>query len=210
MRSLKILGIVGVAAAMTACVPDWARENETGLLMDIVGITTFAGGVGGGTEGSTLLSDVDPDFNDDARIQVSLYRKNPTIEDVTHLEDVRLESYQVRYFRSDGHSVEGVDVPNRITGPINSVRLITPATSTEFVSEIFITLVRHQAKHEAPLANLIGIIPTSTGGLFFPGQGLITTVAEVTVFARQMTTGEPLSATGRVQVTFGDFADAAQ
>ena len=58
MKSLQILGIVGFAASMTGCVPDWARENETGLLMEIAGITGVAGRRAGGTEGAILLSDV--------------------------------------------------------------------------------------------------------------------------------------------------------
>ena len=210
MRSLKILGIVGFAAAMTGCVPDWARENETGLIMEIAGIQAVAGGPTAGTAEPILRSDVSPDFNDDAIVLVNVYRKNPTVEATSALEHVRLESYSVRYFRTDGHSVEGVDVPHRITGPLNSVRFHTPTETGEIEAEVAITIVRHQAKHEPPLASLIGVFgnPTgSEGAVIVPGQGLITTVAEITVYARQVTTGEPLSATGRLQVTFGDFAD---
>jgi hypothetical protein len=210
MKSLQILGIAGFAAAMTGCVPDWARENETGLLMTISGITGFAGGETSGTEGDILLSDVSTEgsvFNDDAVVTVSLFRKNPTVGATTPLEDVQLESYQVRYFRTDGHSVEGVDVPHRITGPINSILLHAPAQAAEFEADVVINVVRHTAKLEPPLLNLKGALPAITRNFLIPGQGLITTVAEITVFARQVTTGEPLSATGRLQVTFADFAD---
>jgi hypothetical protein len=213
MRSLQILGIAGFAAAMTGCVPDWARENETGLLMVIESVEGIAGGAAGGAAEPILRSDVDPDFNDDAIVTVSLFRKNPTVAATTPLEDVRLESYQVRYFRTDGQSVEGVDVPHRITGPLNSILVHVPSDVGESVAEAAITIVRHQAKHEPPLANLVGIlanIPGGSGSLLFPGEGIITTVAEITIFARQVTTGEPLSATGRLQVTFADFADTAQ
>jgi hypothetical protein len=212
MRSLKILGIVGFAATMTGCVPDWAQENETGLLMTIANITATAGAAGGGGAGEPILrSDVDPDFNDDAIVTVSLFRKNPTVAVATPLEDVQLQSYEVRYFRTDGHSVEGLDVPHRITGPLNSVLVHAPTGTGESEADAVITIVRHQAKHEPPLSNLIGILGNSVGGegsLIVPGQGLITTVAEITVYARQVTTGEALRATGRLQVTFGDFADA--
>jgi hypothetical protein len=210
MRSVKILGIVGFAAAMTGCVPDWARENETGIIMEIAGITGFAGGEQGGTEGDILMSDVVTDgaaFNDDAVVTVNVYRKNPTVSATSPLEHVRLESYQVRYFRTDGHSVEGVDVPHRITGALNSIRFHTPTETGEIEAEAVITVVRQQAKREPPLLNLVGGNRGATGSLLLPGQGLITTVAEITIYARQVTTGEPLSATGQFQVTFADFAD---
>jgi hypothetical protein len=210
MRSLQLLGIVGFAASMTGCVPDWARDNETGIFMEIARITTFAGGESGGTEGDILMSDVSTDgtaFNDDAAVLVNVYRKNPTVASTSGLEHVRLESYQVRYFRTDGHSVEGVDVPHRITGALNSVRLHTPTDTGEIEADVIITVVRHQAKREPPLINLVGGSRSNAGNFLFPGQAIITTVAEITVYARQVTTGEPLSATGRVQVTFADFGD---
>ncbi len=210
MRSLKILGIVGFAAAMAGCVPDWARNNETGIIMEIAGITGFAGGQNGGTEGAILFSDVRTGgtaFNDDAVVLVNIYRKNPTVSSTSALEHIRLESYQVRYFRTDGHSVEGVDVPHRITGALNSIRLHTPTDTGEIEAEAVITVVRQQAKLEAPLLNLVGFLPASTRNFLVPGQGIITTVAEITVYARQVTTGEPLSATGTIQVTFADFGD---
>lgn len=210
MRSLKILGIVGFAAAMTGCVPDWARENETGLIMEIAGITGFAGGEQGGTEGAILMSDVATGgtaFNDDAVVLVNVYRKNPTVAATSALEHVRLESYEVRYFRTDGHSVEGVDVPHRITGALNSVLFHTPTETGEIEAEAVITVVRQQAKLEPPLLNLRGGSVSSTANFLLPGQAIITTVAEIKVFARQVTTGEPLTATGRMQVTFADFGD---
>ena len=210
MRSLKILGIVGFAAAMTGCVPDWARENETGIIMEIAGITGFAGGQTGGTAGDVLFSDVSRFINDDAVVLVNVYRKNPTVTSTSPLEHVRLESYEVRYFRSDGHSVEGVDVPHRITGALNSIRIHTPTDTGELEVEAVINVVRQTAKREPPLINLVGLRPVSTGTATLPGQGIIFTVAEITVYARQVTTGEPLSATGSFQVAFADFVDTAQ
>ena len=207
MKSLKMLGVVGLAVSMVGCVPDWARENETGILMEIAGIEGRPG-VEGIDDGAILISDVTPVFNDDALVTVNVYRKNPTVSATSALEHVRLESYQVRFFRSDGHNVEGVDVPHRITGPLNSVRFHTPTDTGEAEVEAVITVVRHQAKEEPPLVNLRSFLISSTTGLpLQSGQGIITTIAEITVYARQVTTGEPLSATGRFQVTFANFAN---
>jgi hypothetical protein len=207
MKSLQILGIVGFAAAMTGCVPDWARENETGLLMTVADITGSPGATGQ-EDGDVLFSDVSQWINDDAVVTVSLFRKNPTVAGSTPLEDVRLESYQVRYFRSDGHSVEGVDVPFRITGPINSILMHAPDGEQEFEVDAVINVVRHTAKREPPLINLIDTDLFPNGrNVFLTGQGIITAVAEITIFARQVTTGHPLTATGRFQVGFADFVD---
>jgi hypothetical protein len=200
MKSLKIAGALGILTLMAGCVPDWARENETGIIMEIASIQPAEAG-------GTLRSDVLPDINDDAIVTVNVYRKNPSVTETSPLEHVRLESYSVRYFRTDGHSVEGLDVPHRITGALGAIRFHTPTSTGEIQLDAVITLVRQQAKHESPLAQLVGVVPSITGSLIVPGQGIITTIAEVTVYARQVTTGEPLSATGTVEVQFADFAD---
>ena len=78
MKSLQVLGVVGFAASMAGCVPDWARENETGLIMEIAehhGRSRAARPAG---PGAILFSDVEPGiFNDDAVVTVNVYRKNP-------------------------------------------------------------------------------------------------------------------------------------
>jgi hypothetical protein len=202
---------VGVAVASFGCTPEWARENETGIVMEIAGIEGVAGGnQGGGGEGSSILfSDVSAAINDDAIVTVNVYRKNPLVTATSPLEHVRLESYQVRYFRTDGRNVEGLDVPHRITGPLNSIRFHTPGPE-EVEIDVVINAVRQQAKREPPLINMIGTTVGPNGEGRLTGEAIITTVAEITVYARQVTTGEPLSATGRFQVTFGDFPDTAQ
>jgi len=209
MKSLMGMGVVGLAVSMAGCVPDWARENETGILMEVAGISG-APGSQGQTDGDVLFSDVSQAINDDAVVTVNVYRKNPTVTSTSPLEHVRLESYQVRYFRTDGHSVEGIDVPHRITGAFSAQRFHTPTGTDEVQIDAVINVVRQVAKREPPLINLIGISPTINRGLLIPGQGIFTTVAEITVYARQVTTREPLSATGRFQVVFADFADTAQ
>jgi hypothetical protein len=207
MKATHILAIA-VALGGSACVPDWADDNETGLIMEIAEIVGIEGGE---EEGEILFSDVSAWINDDARVVVNVYRKNPNVSSTSPLEHVRLESYQVRYLRSDGRNVEGVDVPYRITGSLNAVRVHTPTDTGEQEVEALINLVRHSAKREPPLINLIfsDLTPLARGP-FLTGEGIITTSAEITVYARQVTTGEPLSATGRFQVVFADFVDQTQ
>ena len=206
MKSLKVLSVVGLAVASFGCVPDWARENETGILMEVAGITGSPGSAAL-ESGDILFSDVSQRINDDAIVTVNVYRKNPTVSATSPLEHVRLETYQVRYFRSDGQNVEGVDVPHRITGAFSAQRFHTPSETGELEIEAVINVVRQQAKFEPPLINLVGVLAPNTRGPVLAGAGIITTIAEITVFARQVTTGEALSASGRFQVTFADFAD---
>jgi hypothetical protein len=212
MKSVKAIALLGVAVASFGCTPDWAQQNETALIMEIAEIAGVRGGAQGtGEEAVILFSDVSAWINDDAVVTVNLYRKNPTVTSTSPLEHVRLESYQVRYLRSDGRNVEGVDVPHRITGSLSALRIHTPTDTGEQEVEAVINIVRHTAKREPPLINLIDSDLTPvTRGPFLTGEGIIATSAEITIYARQVTTGEPLSATGRFQVVFSDFVDLAQ
>lgn len=209
MKALRLGAVLAVSVSMVGCVPDWARQNQTGLFMEIAQIVGLRGGEAGGTAGSVLYSDVSEWINDDARVTVNVYRLNPNVQSTSALEHLRLESYEVRYFRSDGRNTEGVDVPYRITGPINAVRFHTPTGTGEIEAEVVINLVRQTAKREPPLMNLMmtSLAPVPRNPLLLTGQGIITTFAEITVYARQVTTGEALRASGRVQVMFADFVD---
>lgn len=195
MKALQILGILGFAAAMTGCVPDWARENETGIIMEIANI-------------GEIRSDVSNFTSDSVPVLVNVYRKNPTVASTSALEHVRLERYEVRFFRSDGANVEGLDVPFRHTGPLNE-RFHTPTETGELEIAVDVPVVREQAKREPPLRNLIGGFVDQPNNAL-SGAGVITTIAEITVHARQVTTGEGLSASARTRVIFADFLGTEQ
>lgn len=144
-----------------------------------------------------LLSDVEicgSVVNDDAQVSVLAQPKNPDYVQTnsTGLNDVLLQSYAVHFIRSDGHQTQGVDVPYDFSGSLSGV---VPLKSTTPVNAV-IEVVRHSAKLEPPLVALVG------GG----GEDLIDTVAQITVYGRTVS-GSAVSATGYLQVTFGDFAD---
>ena len=202
-KMMKGLCLVSIGClALTACTPDFAKDNNSGVLLRVAKIT----GVGASNgEGDVLLSDVGDGFNDDAIITLQLFRKNPTVVGSTPLEDVLLERYEVVFFRTDGRNTEGVDVPFRITGPLSGV-LHAPGNIGEAEADVVINVVRHQAKLEPPLRNLVGIFPAN-GTLTLPGQGIITTIAEITVHGTTTNGKGGISATGRLQVTFADFAN---
>ena len=203
---MKLVGYVALLAAVAlatpGCVPGWATDNQTPFILEIAKIEP----------GTTVPFHSDVSFpvaNDEAVVSVNVFRKNNNPDmSTTPVEHVYLERYEVRYFRSDGRDVEGVDVPFRITGPLGNLRFHTagPGGGGEVEQTVSITLVRHQAKLEPPLANLRGGTLTDTGAFQLPNGAVLTTIAEVTIFGKTVQ-GEALKAVGNVQVTFADFPD---
>lgn len=112
---------------------------------------------------------------------------NPAIPTTTNF--ITVTRYRVKFIRTDGRSTQGVDVPYEFEGG---------ATATVGVGDtgLEITLVRVQAKLEAPLKAL-----TNLGG-----QVAIQTIAEVTLFGKDQA-GRDVSVTGAISVNFADFAD---
>jgi hypothetical protein len=200
MTKEALIGLM--ALALAGCTPDWAKQNESNLIMRI---TAIEGQPGGDQEGGAILhSDICCSiFNDSATVTVELLRKNPN-ESGTVAEDVILTRYEVRFFRTDGHNQEGVDVPYRITGPLNQI-IASPSGNSVSSSDVVIDVVRHQAKLEPPLSQLQN--PDNIflqGGTVGGGEVVFTTIAEITVFGRS-TNDRELRATGQLQVTFSDF-----
>ena len=184
MRAMAVVLALG-ALAMSGCVPDWAEQGDSPNTLLMTGINS----------GTPITSDVQisngsicPDF---AALRVENHLKNPLNTDASFRSDIVIERYDVRYFRSDGRSTEGVDVPFRITG--NVAQEIQASNSAVLNLEI----VRRQAKLEPPLRNLQGL-----GG----GQ-VVTMFAEVTLHARSTIQQSLNTATARVQIDFADFAD---
>jgi hypothetical protein len=138
----------------------------------------------------TVVDDVPTIFNDVARVTFSLGLKDPgpaaSPAAATQNNWITVEQYHVRFIRADGHNIEGVDVPYAFDGGLT-------ATVADTVSAGF-QIVRHNAKEEAPLAAL-QVSPV-----------IISTVAEITFYGHDQT-GRQVSATGRLGVNFGNFAD---
>jgi len=148
----------------------------------------------GGTQNSSVVeSDVVSDNgsvvqdNGTASIQVAL--KDPLGSTPTAVNAITITQYHVEYQRTDGHNVQGVDVPFAFDSGVTST--ISAGTT----GTVNFTLVRIQAKLEAPLKALAG----------HRGQQVISTIAQVTFYGHDQN-GRDVTVTGNIEVDFADWA----
>jgi hypothetical protein len=203
MKAIRLLCPVVIAALALApmgCTPDFVENSEADVILRIVRLTGEPGSEDQ-DRGDVLFSDVCcAIINDNISVDVELILKNPSVALPGQFNDVNLERYELRYLRSDGRNVEGVDVPFRITGPLSSVQVLTGGASA-----VSLVGVRHQAKLEPPLKNLEGVFLGDSGRFVFAGAGILTTTGELTLLGRT-TSGKVVRAVGRIQIVFADFA----
>lgn len=182
--ALSLGAVVAVAAAlaMAGCSADYVENNEGPVLLLITEING----------GAQLDSDVrNGEFStfvceNEVDVALSVQNKNPNAPSAPS-STVQLESYEVKYSRSDGRGVEGVDVPFRITGSLASTVGVGDDVSVP------IEVVRRQAKLEPPLDNI--------------SQTTVLTVsAQVTLFGKTISE-KRVSAQARFQIDFADFGD---
>jgi hypothetical protein len=199
MKSLLILGDVGrgwtmrlcLATAVAAglgvvgCTPSYVTTNDAP-------VNLYMGAI---NSSKVLDSDVrlgagsDIICPDTVTVELGVRNKNPNGVAPNMASTVFLRSYEVRYFRTDGRGVEGIDVPYRITGAVSGgIDVQTSGTVA-----IPIEVVRRQAKLEPPLSAI-------------RQAAVLTAMAEITIYG-ETTTGKAVSASGQFQIDFGDYAD---
>jgi hypothetical protein len=128
--------------------------------------------------------------NDVGQVSLRLAMKDPgSATGPSSANAITIEQYHVAFTRTDGHNVQGIDVPYAFDGGLTAT--VSDAVSLPFV------LVRNQAKAEAPLKALGGA-----------NQIVITTIAEITFYGHDQT-GRPASVAGKITVSFANFADAS-
>jgi hypothetical protein len=159
---------------------------------------TASSGADPSSFGNTLQSDVVTHgsiFADNGSAVMYLILKDnadPTNAAVPSVVNrMKITRYRVVYRRADGRNTPGLDVPFPFDGAIT-------ATITHATSSINFTLVRVQAKIEAPLAALAG-----QGGAI-----AISTIADITFYGEDLA-GNEFQATGSISVNFADWADPA-
>jgi hypothetical protein len=183
---------VAVALAMSGCAADYVTGNNAAVNLYVTAIN----------EGSPMDSDVRHGTNADrttvpnpfvcpdrALVSVAVRFKNQQIPTPSVPNAVFLESYEVKYTRTDGRGTEGIDVPYRITG---NLTLAVDASDSDN-SEVAIEVVRRQAKLEPPLSTI-------------NQNALLTTMAEITLYGKT-TSGQRVTSSGRMQITFADYGE---
>jgi hypothetical protein len=193
IRRTGILVLGTLLAASSGCT-DAARNGEGDSYLVI---TTLQGGPGEG-EGplfASLASDVlnvdettgeQTIFGDRGQASFQLVMKDTGGPGPSPVNAITLTQYRVEYIRADGRNTPGVDVPFPFDSGMTLT--VTATGSSGF------TLVRNQAKLEAPLSAL----------RFSGGANIISTIARVTFFGHDQA-GRGVSVTGNIEVNFADW-----
>jgi hypothetical protein len=207
MRNVIRLVVLVAASAAAASCGDVVRQGSSPVYLVIDQMQGIRGGPTTGQAASTLISDVITNvtqpapcstaspcpmiFGDSGAVTLRAPLKdigsNNQLAPTTNNE-VTITQYHVRFIRSDGRNVEGVDVPFAFDGAVTGT---VPAGGTLTIG---FELVRNVAKQESPLAQL-RVSPN-----------VINAIAEVTFYGRDRV-GNSISATGQIGVEFGNFGD---
>lgn len=196
----RVVGLA-LAAASIGCAAT-GRPGEASSYL-IVESFTAASGAKPDAFGGTLASDVQTlvkttvngaqvrvptVFEDLGQVRLRLAMKNPGAA-TSPANFITVRRYRVTFRRTDGRNTPGVDVPFGYDGAVTM-------TVGEEPSSAGFTLVRIQAKSEAPLLALIG------GG----GAVAISTIAEITFYGEDQA-GREVVATANIGITFADWGD---
>jgi hypothetical protein len=205
MHNWKIFAALLVLTSSVSC-GDVVRQGRGPMFLVIDSLVGARGNGGGG--GGVLLSDVITNmrtpppcsatapcptvFNDTGQVVLRLSPKDVATTGVSNApstnNQVTISRYRVVYRRADGHNVPGIDVPYGFDGAVTGTIPASGSLSLGF------ELVRHVAKEESPLVQLI-VSPT-----------IIVTIADVSFYGRDQV-GNDISVTGSIQVNFGNFGD---
>ena len=179
------VAVLGLLAGLSGCAPDYVTDNASAVNLIIAAIN------GGAQLDSDVRNGEQSTFvcEDEVEVAVAVRNKNPNAPTPNVPSAVILQSYEVRYVRTDGRGTEGVDVPYRITGTLTLAVDVADSGTTSFPLEV----VRRQAKVEPPLSSIFQ-------------AALLTVQAEVTLYGETVS-GQRVSASGRFQIDFADFGD---
>ena len=208
MRHFTKFVALSALAVVTASCGDVARSGRAPVFLVIESITASSGGTTSSTASNFLQSDVQrllitPDPCTATSPCPTVYSDNGTatfhlsLKDIgttavpttpTSNNQVTLNRYHVSFRRADGRNTQGVDVPYAFDGAATITVPISNSAGVTF------ELVRHVAKSESPLVQLIN------------NFSIITTIADVTFYGQDLV-GNEIQAAGSIQVDFGNFAD---
>jgi hypothetical protein len=187
---VRMAGAAVLLLSTSAC-GDLSRQGTASTYVIVSSLAAASGAAPGelaGTLSSDVITVVDGSptvFEDPAQVSFTLATKDPAAA-TSPQNFITMDRYRVRYIRSDGRNIEGVDVPYGFDGAFT---VTVSGTAT-----VGFTLVRIQAKGEAPLQALAA------------NNGVISTIAEVTFFGQDQT-GRAVTASGRISINFANWGD---
>jgi len=204
---VKTVALLGMAASAVSC-GDVVRDGKSPSFLVIDSLQGSRGGGTSSTFGNPLLSDVLTSktspapcsvpapctsvFNDNGQVVLRIVPKDigTAVAGATPStnNEITISRYHVNYRRTDGRNTPGVDVPYPWDGAATGTVQIGGTLTLPFL------LVRHDAKLEAPLADLANNIT------------IIDTITEVTFYGQDRV-GNAVSATGTIQIEFANFGD---
>jgi hypothetical protein len=201
----RVLGIGALVVSAVSC-GNVVRTGRGSSYLVIDSLAGIRGAANKNTPTSSLISDVITNvstpppcsttapcpivFGDSGEAVMHIVMKDagsvsPTTP--SEVNSITLTRYHVEYSRADGRNTPGVDVPYAFDGVVTAT--VGPGGTT-----VGFTLVRVQAKEEAPLVQLR--IQTQT----------LTEFAKVTFYGTDQA-GNQVTVTGSVQIDFGNFGD---
>jgi len=192
---------VRLAAALTAALvlPSCSEGIRTGQSPAMLVLTSLTGAKGGGSNSGTQSNSLSSDvvtlvppltgrpsvFADSGQATLQLLMRDAALSP-SPVNAITLTQYHVNFIRADGRNTPGLDVPYGFDGVLQTT--IASSGSVNF------TLVRVQAKVEAPLAALANNFQ------------VISMIAEVTFYGHDQN-GRAVSVSGRLNVDFSDWGD---
>ncbi len=184
--------LVSAAVGLAGC-SETVRTGQSPAYLILDRLEAASGAQSSSTFTGILRSDVSTKgsiFEDNGRVVLRIALKDitSTVGPTTN-NQITINRYRVEYRRTDGRNTQGVDVPYAFEGAVG-------VTVTDQQTQAIFTLVRAQAKAEAPLITLRG-----AGGAL-----VISTIADVTFFGKDQT-GRDVTVNGSISVNFADWAD---
>jgi hypothetical protein len=188
--------VIAGAVLVSSCASEAVRQGEGSSYLVITSLQASRGDDDefGNSLSSDVLTIVDKEtgetsiFADNGQVEFALQMKDPNGLGPSPVNAITITQYHVEYIRSDGRNTPGVDVPHPFDGAVTAT---VSGTAT-----VGFTLVRNQAKSEAPLQAL------RNGG----GARIISTIARVTFYGRDQA-GRGVSITGNISVDFADWGE---
>lgn len=208
-RMKSVNGLVAAVALVASSVScgDVARTGKSPMFLVIDVMQGARGGATVGTLTNPLISDVQSlvtspapcsttnpcatIFNDTGQVVLRLVPKDigntiaPAAPSTNN--EVTINRFRVVYKRADGRNTPGVDVPYPFDGAATGTVQIGTQLTLNY------ELVRHTAKLEAPLVNLVS-----------NDFSILTTIADVTFYGLDRV-GNEISVTGSIQIDFSNF-----